>query len=172
MSTLRLLAIGDICLKTKNNMRPFKNVKKAFRDKDILFGNLEIVLSNLGKEVEKATLLHTSPDKVKYLKGAGFDILNVANNHIMDLGWEGFNDTLEVLNRNDLKFIGAGNQKFNHSYSLVERKGIKLGFLGYYSGGFGDIKKGVFIDRVNENEISAGIKHIKSKCDIVIISLH
>ena len=172
MSTLRLIAVGDICLKTKNNMHPFENVKSAFRDKDILFGNLETVLSNQGKEVEKAVLLHASPEKVEYLKDAGFDILNVANNHIMDLGWGGFNDTLEVLNRNDLKFIGAGNQKFNHSYTIVERKGIKLGFLGYYEGGFKNFKKGVFIDRVNENEISAGIKHLKSKCDVVIVSLH
>ena len=171
MSTLKLIAVGDICLKTKNNIPPFENVKKAFRDKDILFGNLETVLSNRGKEVEKAISLHASPDKVKYLKAAGFDILNVANNHIMDLGWEGFNDTLEVLNRNNLKFIGAGNQKFNNSYALVERKGIKLGFLGYYSGGFGDIKKGVFINRIND-DIYRDIKNLKLKCDVVIVSLH
>jgi len=172
MSVLKLTAVGDICLKTKNNVHPFENVKSAFRDKDILFGNLETVLSNRGKEVEKAVLLHASPEKVEYLKDAGFDILNVANNHIMDLGLEGFNETLEVLNRNGLKFIGAGNQKFTHSYSIAERKGIKLGFLGYYSGGFRDIKKGIFVDKINENEISAGIKHLKSKCDVVIVSLH
>jgi len=130
-NSLKLIAVGDICLKTKNNMHPFKNVKQAYKYKDILFGNLETVLSNRGKEVEKAVLLHASPKKVEYLKDAEFDILNVANNHIMDLGLEGFNDTLEVLNRNDLKFVGAGNQKFNHSYAIVERKGIKLGFLGY-----------------------------------------
>ena len=172
MSVLKLLAVGDICLKTKNNMHPFENVKSAFRDKDILFGNLETVLSNRGKEVEKATLLHTFPDKVTYLKDAGFDILNVANNHLMDLGWEGFNDTLEVLNRNDLKFIGAGNQKFNHSYTIVERKGIKLGFLGYYEGGFKNFEKGIYINRINEDDICRDIRNLKSKCDAVIVSLH
>jgi len=151
MSTVRLLAVGDIFLKTKNNVHPFGNMNSVFRNKDILFGNLETVLSNRGKEVEKAILLHASPEKVEYLKDAGFDILNVANNHIMDLGLEGFNDTLEVLNRNDLKFIGAGNRKFNNSYAFVESKGIKLGFLGYYEGGFKNSKKGIFINRVNEN---------------------
>jgi len=49
LSTVRLLAVGDICLKTKNNVYPFENVRSAFRDKDILFGNLETVLSNQGK---------------------------------------------------------------------------------------------------------------------------
>jgi hypothetical protein len=49
---VELVAAGDICLKTKNNVNPFKNVKKAFDSKDILFANLEKVLSNQGKEVE------------------------------------------------------------------------------------------------------------------------
>jgi len=172
MNVLKLLAVGDICLKTKNNVHPFKNVKSVFRDKDILFGNLETVLSDQGKEVEKATLLHISPDKVTYLKDAGFDVLNVANNHIMDLGWEGLNKTLEVLHQNHLSFIGAGNRKFNHSYALVERKGIKLGFLGYYKGGFKNFEKGIFIDRINNDDICRDIKNLKSKCDIAIVSLH
>jgi len=109
---------------------------------------------------------------VKYIRNAGFNIINVANNHIMDLGWEGFNDTLEVLNRNDLKFIGAGNRKFNHSYSIVERKGIKLGFLGYYEEGFKNFQKGIFINRINDDDIYRDIRNLKLKCDVVIVSLH
>jgi len=133
---------------------------------------LKTVLSNQGKEVEKAVLLHASPDKVKYLKDAGFDILNVANNHIMDLGEEGFNDTLEVLNRNGLKFIGAGNRKFSNSSEVIERKGIKLGFLGYYEGGFKNFEKGIFLNRINKDDIERDIRNLKSKCDIVIVSIH
>jgi len=57
MDTVRLLAVGDICLKTNDNLPPFENVKKAFRGKDILFGNFETVLSNQGREVEKEVLL-------------------------------------------------------------------------------------------------------------------
>lgn len=49
---VKLIAVGDICLKTKNNVYPFKNVKKAFEGKDILLANMKTVLSNQGKEVE------------------------------------------------------------------------------------------------------------------------
>jgi len=169
---MRLVAVGDICLQTRNNKHPFSGVKEFFREKDILFGNLETVLSNQGKEGEKAVLLHTSPDKVKYLKDADFDILNIANNHIMDLGSEGLNMTLEVLHQNHLSFIGAGNRKFNNSYAVVEKNGIKLGFLGYYEGGFKNFQKGIFINRINDDDIYRDIRSLKSKCDIVIISLH
>ena len=172
MSNIKLVAVGDICLKTKNNVHPFENVKQAFEDKDILFGNLETVLSNRGKKAEKSVLLYASPQKVEYLKESGFDILNIANNHILDLGLEGFNETLEVLNQNGLSFIGAGNRKFGQSCAMIKKKGLKLVFLGYYQDGFRNFKKGVFINKVDENYIVADIKNLKSQCDIIVISLH
>jgi hypothetical protein len=45
MCGVKLVAVGDICLQTANDGCPFKNVEQVFADKDILFGNLETVLS-------------------------------------------------------------------------------------------------------------------------------
>jgi poly-gamma-glutamate capsule biosynthesis protein CapA/YwtB (metallophosphatase superfamily) len=78
MNKLNLIAVGDISLDTLNNRHPFQQVIGVFKKKDILFGNLETVLSNQGKEIQKAVSLHTSPDKVHYLAEVGFDIVNVA----------------------------------------------------------------------------------------------
>lgn len=172
MNEIKLLAVGDIFLQTKNNKHPFEVVKEVFRDKDILFGNLETVLSNSGKEVEKAFSFHTSPDKVIYLKDAGFDILNIANNHTMDLGVEGFNETMEVLNRNDLLFMGAGNQKFEQSWAIIERKNIRIALLGYHTDGFKNPEEGIFMNRIEEKEIINDIKSIRSVCDTIVVSLH
>jgi len=169
---VKLLAVGDISLRSKNGNNPFKKVKRAFKEKDILFGNLETVLSNKGKEVEKAVPLHTSPYKVKYLKDASFDIFNLANNHLLDLGIEGFNENLEVLSRNGIKFIGVANQRFNNSYSVVEKSGVKLGFLGYCESGFRDYKNNIFINKIDEKTITNDIGRIKRECDVVIVSLH
>ena len=169
---VKLMAVGDISLITKNNLSPFDGVKETFRGKDILFGQLETVLSNQGKKAEKRTLVYTSPKKVRYLKDAGFDVLNIANNHIMDLGPEGFNETLEVLNQNNISFVGAGNQKFNQPYAIIEKKGIKLGFLGYTTSGFEHVEEDVVVNRFDENNIVRDIKDLKSKCDIVVVSLH
>lgn len=172
MDKVKLLAVGDIYLQTRNGKHPFEGVKQIFKDKDILFGNLETVLSNYGRKTEKAVSLHTSPEKVFYLTDARFDILNIANNHMMDLGLEGFNETLEVLNRNNLKFVGAGNQKFNQPYQIIDKRGIRFGFLGYWEGGFRDPKESVFINRINEENISADIRNLRLQCDFIIISLH
>jgi len=49
----------------------------------------------------------------------------------MDLGIEGFNETLNVLTKNNLKFIGVSNNKYTLNYIIIEKRGIKLGFIGY-----------------------------------------
>ncbi|HBY58148.1 MAG TPA: hypothetical protein DEG96_09910 [Candidatus Atribacteria bacterium] len=171
MNTIKIMAVGDIFLKTKNNKFPFENVKEILKDKDILFGNLETVLSNQGKETEKAVSLHTSPDKVSYLKDAAFDILNVANNHIMDLGIEGFNETLNILAKNNINFIGARNNA-KQDYIILEKQVIKLGFLGYSNSGLVLPEKNIWINKIELKTIIKDIEYIKQKCDFVIISLH
>ena len=171
MTTLRLMAVGDISLQTRNDRHPFEKVKEVFKSKDILFGNLETVLSNKEKKAKKAVLLYSSPKNVKYLKDIDFDVLNVANNHILDLGVEGFRNTLDILNKNDLNFIGANNDKTISNHLILKRNGVKLGFLGYTLGRF-KVPEGISINKLKEKKIVADIESIKDKCDFVIVSLH
>jgi poly-gamma-glutamate capsule biosynthesis protein CapA/YwtB (metallophosphatase superfamily) len=171
MSRLKLIAVGDISLQTRNGRHPFGKVKEILEDKDILFGNLETVLSNQGKPAEKAIALHTSPDKVKSLAEAGFDVLNLANNHIMDLGPEGFHNTLATLRQEGLDFVGA-NDRAGPTHIVLEKQGISLGFLGFYLGGLNRPKERIWIDRIERADVIKGIKALKAKCDFVIVSLH
>jgi len=171
MNIIKLLAVGDISLKTKNDKLPFENVKGIFKGKDILFGNLETVLSNQGKETEKAVSLHATSDKASQLKDAGFDILNVANNHIMDLGIEGFNETLKTLIKNNINFIGARNTP-EQNYIILEKQGIKLGFLGYSDSGFILPQKNIWVNKLEIKDIIRDIESMKHKCNFIIVSLH
>ena len=172
MTKVKLIAVGDISLQTRRDSHPFEKIKAVSKDKDILFGNLETVLSNRGKVAEKAVVLYTLPDKVEWLKDAGFDILNLANNHIMDLGVEGFNETLDVLNQNNLNFIGCSNHKFNQSYAVIKVNNTKIGFLGYYEGGFNKPQNGALINGMNEDNIIKDIRNLKPECNVIILSLH
>jgi poly-gamma-glutamate synthesis protein (capsule biosynthesis protein) len=171
MCEITLIAVGDISLQTMNDRHPFKAVETVLKHKDILFGNLETVLSNRGKVAEKAVVLNASPSRVSYLKEAGFDILNIANNHILDLGIEGFHNTLAVLRKEKLAFIGA-NDKSDSSCAIVERKGVRFGFLGYCEG-VGDLpENNIWMNKIDQAQILRDIEFIKSQCDCVIISLH
>ena len=172
MSKVKLLAVGDISLQSRSDRYPFEKVKEIFKDKDILFGNLETVLSNRGKKVEKAVILKTTPDRVNWLKDAGFDVLNIANNHIMDLGVDGVNDTLDVLNQNNLNFIGCSNRKFKQTYAIINVNSTKIGFLAYYEGGFNKHQNGILINGMDEENIIKDIISLKPECDAIFLSLH
>ena len=171
MDDITLIAVGDISLQTKNDKHPFKAVESVLKCKDILFGNLETVLSNRGKGAEKAVTLYASPDKASYLKEAGFDILNIANNHILDLGMEGFHNTLAALRQEELTFIGA-NDKPDSSYAILEKKGLRFGFLGYCEGANSLPKNEIWVNKIDQTQILKDIEFIKSECDLVIVSLH
>jgi len=67
MQRVKLIAVGDIFLRTRNNKYPFENIKETLKNKDILFGNLETVLSSKGKAAEKAVLRYSSPKNVEHL---------------------------------------------------------------------------------------------------------
>ncbi|MDY6794605.1 MAG: CapA family protein [Actinomycetota bacterium] len=171
MDTVRVLAVGDIGLQTPQDRHPFEGVIDVLAGKDILFGNLETVLSDAGKKEEKAMLVHSSPHMVSGLVDAGFDILSVANNHIMDLGPEGFRNTLEALRRAGLKYIGASDGK-GSSHVIVEKHGMKLGFLAYYEWGTSLPSERIHINRITPGEIEADIASLKRECDSIIVSLH
>lgn len=171
MDDIKLFAVGDILLQARSNKHPFNKVKKTFKDKDILFGNLETTLSSHGKRKKKAVFLRSSPDNVKYLKDVDFDVLNIANNHILDLGMEGFNSTLEILKKKDLNFIGASIDASSSNQLILERNGVKFGFLGYTTGRF-KVSKNISINKLKEEKIFADIESLKDECDFIIISLH
>lgn len=172
MNELKLLAVGDISLIWKNNRDPFEHVKSILIEKDILFGNLETVLSLDGPKSEKAVLVYTDPKNVIYLKSLGFDILNLANNHSMDLGELGLNNTLNILHKNGINFIGVINNQYRKKHIILEKNNIRLGFLGYCSCGYTNFKKKIIINSINEKIIKEDIEKIKRKCDLIIVSLH
>lgn len=168
---MKLYAVGDIFLKTKDNRNPFENVNKLWEDKDILFGNLEVVLSDKGKAKQKSVIINTDPKNVKYLKNEGFDVLNIANNHIMDFGEAGFCETIENLKKNDLKYIGAAKTQ-DSARTILNVKDTNFGFLGYHIGGIFDSTEKIVINTLQEEKILSDILKLKNKCDYIIVSLH
>lgn len=172
MRTITLMAVGDISLQTLRNEPPFNRIKAVFEEADILFGNLETVISNRGTPAEKSVVLSASPDKILYMKEAGFDVLNLANNHILDRGPEGFDDTLLALSEHGLPFIGVGNSALSKTLEIIERKGLRVGFLGYSESGGRYHDQGIYVNRVDTQRIISDILSIKPDCDFAIVSLH
>lgn len=71
----------------------------------------------------------------QYLESKGFNIISLANNHAMDYGEDGFNDTCKAFH--EALLMGAGNWKDAYKVHVIEEEGVKVGLLALTQREFG-----------------------------------
>jgi D-alanyl-D-alanine carboxypeptidase len=99
---------------------------------DIAFANLEGTASDKGSDKRNLYSFRMDPSVVPALKGAGFSILSTANNHVGDWGRDAYTDTLKRLDENEILHTGGGLNKNDATKpTIIEKYGIKIGFLGF-----------------------------------------
>jgi poly-gamma-glutamate synthesis protein (capsule biosynthesis protein) len=70
----------------------------------------------------------------KIFTDCGFDAVTIANNHMYDFGPEALIDTRALLLEKGIAVTGAGRDLDEaRQPAIVERKGVRVGFLGYCS---------------------------------------
>ncbi len=182
-NTISLAAVGDICISgyIRENVRkhgaawPFELVREALRA-DIAFGNLECVAYKPG-EPEPQSRLRMIMDwnDGAGLKEAGFAALNLANNHILDFGGGPGLQTIDFCRGLGIAHVGFGQDQAQARQPVIlERGGVKVGFLGYAEDVPG-LKRQVAPGPayISEPNILEDIDELKdSGADVVVVSLH
>lgn len=112
-------------LRTKNPNYPFMNVADVLRSADIVFSNLESPIVDNCPYVDSGMKFCANSQMIDGLKHAGIDVVNLANNHTLNYGKEGLNQTKKYLDLNGIKWVGDGNMV------IVEKNKTKFGFLGF-----------------------------------------
>lgn len=111
---------------------PFDSTRKVLSQADIAFANLESPFTRTGTKFEKKFNFKVPPDYAGGLIRAGFDVVTLANNHILDYGSEGLKNTITVLDSIGLAFCGAGlTLDQAQQPAIIERNGFRVAFLGY-----------------------------------------
>ncbi|QGR00211.1 CapA family protein [Paenibacillus psychroresistens] len=128
-----LLASGVETLMKQNGFDyPYKDVKELLLKPDLTIGNLETPVTDRGELQLKEYNYRSSPLALPALKEAGLDLVNLANNHIMDYGSEGMLDTMDHLDNVGIKRVGAGHDaKEAFESVIIEKNGMKIAFLGF-----------------------------------------
>ena len=175
-----LKAIGDIAffntIFKKNSVSDFQKIIKSLNDTDILFGNFEFPYSkNKNPYFINSYEEYIACEKsIPLLQKLNFDILNIATNHIMDWGKEGLATTRKILQQQKIQLIGADKNLQSACFpTIIEKDGIKLGFLGYAKkGNWSATMKSCGASIIDVNLIHENIKNLKNQVDHVIVSLH
>ena len=154
---------------------------------DVRIINLETSITERG-EYWKGKGIHyrMAPENIPCISAAKIDCCALANNHVLDWGYTGLQDTLAALAKAGVKSAGAGrNRKEAEAPAVIEiaGKGRVLVFaLGSATSGIpwawaaSASKPGVnLIDERSEDAIrrlGSHVKAIKRPGDIVVASIH
>lgn len=198
------LAVGDVRPDWPNpdNIVEMELVIPLFKQADLLFGNLESPVSDKGERQVCNSGRMIRPEKMKLLTDAGFDVMSFANNHHLDYGDSAFYDTIERVKAHNIAICGVGaNIAEAHKPAIVERDGIKFGFLAYSSivpigfeardnrPGCAPLRVSTFYEQVDRDPGSPpkiitmtkkedleamveDVKKLRSQVDVVVLSMH
>jgi hypothetical protein len=174
---LTLTAVGDIMMGStgrRTALPPndgeglFQEVTSHLRGGDLVFGNLEGVLSD-GEDGGKCREekgpwcfeFRTPTRYVRHLKQNGFNVVNIANNHAGDFGPEGLRSTLETLHGAGIKAAGGAALAF---FEIKGKRVVVAGFsykASRYSFSILEIPQAMEI-----------VRQLKADHDLVIVSFH
>lgn len=181
---ISLIFVGDIMLsrhigkvmKEKDDwIFPFREIAEELQSADILFGNLEGMISDKGEDGGGIYSFRADPRAIEGLTFAGFDVLSVANNHSFDWGGEAILDSIERLNQAGIHTVGGGkNIEEAWAPVILEKNGTVFAFFAF-SEFFGGLKVGrAEIAEIDIERIKRAISNAKNErgADIVILSVH
>lgn len=166
-----LVATGDVMfgravnarsIKEKKFQWPFEKTADILKEGDLTLVNLEGPLISTCPVTAEGMKFCADPAHVDGLKLAGVDVVNLANNHLLDYGPTGLEATKETLKINGLTTSGWGESAFQNV------RGLSFGFLSFCPAcGGEDVFKGA-----GQERLALEIEAVGKGADIVVVSFH
>jgi len=166
---------GDIMLsrvvnakmeKYQNYSWPLEKIAPLFKEADLAIANLEspFLITKNYQVLTGSFSFKANPKSVEALTLAGFDVLSLANNHILNQGAKGVTDTYKVLDDAGISYAGT----IEHNLTIKESNGVKFAFLSYT---YNDDSK-LIANMSDNSKIKADIMAAKKQADVVIVMMH
>ena len=139
---------------------PFENTRQIFEADDMTLVNFEGTLTNTKSRTKNSFSFAAPPEYVQVLTSGNVEAVSLENNHIMDHGDQGYEDTCQALH-------GAGILYSGHLGSSIytTETGVDIGMLSYqtFNGKYAAIYEA----------IEGDIKALRDAgCELVIVSYH
>ncbi len=155
------------------------DMQKDLQQADYLIGNLETDLTKSTTMMPKVFNFKADPVAVKSLQDGHVALVNLANNHSRDFADEGLFETLAVLDRAQIRHVGAGIDKAHAQQPIFFTKnGIRFAVIGLTDNEptwqAGDNNAGTDYVRIGvlPDDLRARIRALKRKVDRVIVTIH
>jgi poly-gamma-glutamate capsule biosynthesis protein CapA/YwtB (metallophosphatase superfamily) len=154
---------------------PLRDIAPILRSADIAFVNLEAPFSDRGQLMERGMIFKAEPEMIAALQNAGVAIVSTANNHARDCDRYGVDFTLSWLKQHGILATGSAlTAEAAHAGTLVERNGLRFGFLAYTfdqsNGNHKDVD-----DRIAAMDVptmQSDVARLLDRADVAIVSMH
>ena len=133
---LTILAVGDVRVYREDPDSAFEYVRDTIQRADVAFCQSESAYSDKGSMGSSGPRGAAPKDPRGYpaFAAAGFDVVSMASNHIMDWGRDALLDSIERMRRDGMQPVGAGKDIDEARQPVIlERNGTRIAFLAYCS---------------------------------------
>jgi poly-gamma-glutamate synthesis protein (capsule biosynthesis protein) len=155
---------------------PWEGLAPLLRETDLAMANLEGVLTTRGAPLDKSYLLRAHPRWSQSLVEAGLDLVTLANNHALDYGEAGLDETLAVLEAREIAVVGAGQtQDEAHRPAQFTLNGVRVAILGYAAArwnGSVDVPATGRVAWAYPDIVRADVVAARDRADLVVVVLH
>ncbi|MDO4154347.1 MAG: CapA family protein [Clostridia bacterium] len=188
--TLRMLSVGDNLIhdgiyeqakkRAGGNGYDFSycyaRVKDTIASADVATINQETIVAK--SYAPSGYPLFNSPQELgQTVVDTGFDVVNLANNHMLDKTSKGLAEAIDFWDATGLARTGAYKDTQDlESVEYIEKNGLKIGLVGItqYTNGLtlpsdSPLK---YILTSDEATIERKIKAAKAQCDVVLVNVH
>jgi poly-gamma-glutamate synthesis protein (capsule biosynthesis protein) len=167
---VEFIAVGDVMLGrgVADVPDPLAAAAPWLRAADLTLGNLESVVTQQGApppvvpDGPQPYRLKAPPSAVAHLTQAGFDLLSLANNHSLDYGPAGLEETTMRLQQAGIIPVGAGPGEEAYRPVIRQVHGLRLAFLAFNAvpepGGSGKwaVNSGQWLERSDQWIVDSG----------------
>ncbi|MBO4845073.1 MAG: CapA family protein [Lachnospiraceae bacterium] len=184
---ISLLCAGDNLIhlslinKTKDLNELYDDIRDDIKLSDIAVLNQETILVDDNGAVSDYPKFGTPITVGEAIVNAGFDVINLANNHALDKGEYGIDTTLEFFESKGIECIGASkcgdySEKASDRIRYIEKDGIKVAFLGFTYGTNGQPQLEGCPHTIetfdDEKRIIRQLDHARKRADVVVVYAH
>jgi poly-gamma-glutamate capsule biosynthesis protein CapA/YwtB (metallophosphatase superfamily) len=128
------LAAGDVAPDRANYDESYDATRDVLRAADIAFAQLETSFAEKGVRLPQARhAVLARPDGADALARAGFDVISMAGNHVLDWGNDAFFETKANLERTGILTVGAGANiaEARRPVNITLGDGTRVAILAY-----------------------------------------
>lgn len=174
--TVSFLFTGDVYLGARDSVSLSDECRALFEQCDIVVINQEGPITQRESCLQDKICLRNDPSVINDLIAWRVGVASLANNHMFDSGWEGFEDTRRSLREAGIKVLGAGsNLEEALAPVRLTLNGVSIGLLACaweVTQATCATQDGFGCAPVDHDALFAAIRELRETCDLVVVMPH